>query len=182
MSDQDFTEVMVDIETTGTNPDRAAILQISAVKFNLHERTVCHDFFDRCLSIPPHRFWDEGTRNWWMQQKRSVIADIFQRAENPREVVQDFADWSNPPSTYRFFSKPTHFDFSFVASYFHDYGLPNPFHYRVATDMNSYLRGLYAPNEVPELDVPFKGDKHNGLHDTLHQIKVLFSHLDNVGV
>lgn len=180
MSEQEFTDVMVDVETTGTNPDRAALLQISAVRFNLQERTVDNNFFDRCLTIPPHRFWDEGTRDWWMKQKRSIIQKIFNRAEDPGTVIHDFCKWSYPPSTYRFWSKPSHFDFNFISSYCHDYRYPNPFHFRIATDLNSYLRGLHAPNEVPDLDVPFSGEAHNSLHDTLHQIKILFTHLEHL--
>ena len=112
-----YTDVMVDIETTGTMPDRGAILQLSAVKFNLQTREVDPNFFDRCLTIPPHRGWDEGTRTWWNQQKPSVLKGILQRAEPYRDVVQDFAKWAYQKPGLRFWAKPTTFDFMFTAAY-----------------------------------------------------------------
>lgn len=172
----EYTDAMIDIETTGTLPDRHAIIQIAAVRFNLETGDVSTDFFDRCLALAPHRSWDEGTRHWWMGQKRSTLQGIFDRMEDPRKVFEEFCTWAYPAGSMKFWSKPSHFDFNFISSYCHDYGKPNPFHFRVATDMNSYLRGLYAPNEVPKLDVPFKGPVHNALYDTLHQIKVLLAH------
>ena len=79
-----FYDVMVDLETTGTSPDETAMIQLAAVKFNLAEGTVdSTDMFNRCLSIPPKRFWDEGTRQWWGQQKREILLDIYARMEDP---------------------------------------------------------------------------------------------------
>lgn len=171
---------MVDIETTGTLPDRHAILQISAVKFNLKTGAVSPDFFDRCLIMPKHRSWDEGTRNWWIDKKSSIINDIFDRAEDHRVVIDEFAKWAYPQNHLQFWSKPTHFDFMFLSSYFHDENIQNPFHYRFANDLNSYLRGLYYPKDVPNLNLEFKGDAHNALADTLHQLRLLFAHMKDV--
>jgi hypothetical protein len=174
-----YNDVMVDLETTGTSPDRTAILQIAGVKFDLETGRVSHDFFDRCLEIPPHRFWDEGTRSWWSQQKRSVLLDILAKQEPVGAVLNDFVAWAHPATTYRFWSKPLSFDFPFIQSYMNDYGLPQPFHYRTAMDMNSFIRGRYFPLDV-EFDghVTFDGDAHNALFDTLYQVKILFHHYE----
>lgn len=174
-----WTDIMVDLETTGTQPDRNCILQISAVKFNLTTGEVCPEFFDRCLSLPKHRHWDMSTLEWWSRQKKSVLKDIMGRAEPYRTVVNDFADFSYQNPGLRMWSKPSHFDFNFLSSYFSDEDLINPFHYRVAFDLHSFLRGLHFPKEVPEIDVPFSGDAHNALMDTLHQLKVLYAHLEH---
>lgn len=175
-----YTDVMVDLETTGTQPDRNAIIQLSAVKFNLRERTVCDNFFNRCLEVPPHRFWSESTRNWWLSQDQTIIQEIFERMEDPRKVIEDFVDWSRPTGAFRFWAKPSHFDFNFISSYFSDYGFRNPYHFWEANDMRSYIRGLHAPEPMPDLNVEFVGKAHNALHDTLHQVKVLFAHADEV--
>lgn len=172
-----YTDVMVDIETTSTTPDRGAILQIAAVKFNLKEGTVSDNMFDRSLIMPAHRHWDEGTRKWWGEQKEGVLNQILFRAEDWRKVMADFLEWAAPAGHLRFWSKPSHFDFMFVSSYFKDADLPNPFSYRDATDMNSFLRGKYFPNKLPELFIEFDGDEHNALNDTLYQLKVLFAHV-----
>lgn len=177
---QTWTDIMVDIETTDTQPDRGAILQISAVKFNLKEGTVCPEFFDRCLRVPPHRRWSESTRNWWLEQRQETLMDILKRGEDWLKVINDFADFGYPQNHLRFWSKPTHFDYSFLSSYFSDAGLAQPFHYRTATDMNSFLSGLYYPNEVPKAQIEFDGAVHNALFDTLNQLKVLFHHVQEL--
>ncbi|WP_157385579.1 3'-5' exoribonuclease [Mesorhizobium sp. STM 4661] len=172
-----FCDVMCDIETGGTRPDHAPILQIAAVKFNLAEKTVdTTSMFDRCLLIPPGRYWDESTRQWWGEQKRSILQDIYPRMEDPRTVMQAFADWAgySPIQPLRFWAKPTSFDFSFVASYFTDFEIMNPFHFRFATDMNSYIRGMAGDSSLPTFKTDFVGDAHNAIYDTINQIDAVF--------
>jgi hypothetical protein len=171
-----FTDVMVDIETTGTMPDRNAMIQLSAVRFNLAEGTVDPDIFNRCLWIPTHRFWDEGTRRWWMDGKKDILRSIMDRMECPRVVLQDFIQWAGPTNSLRFWSKPSHFDFNFLSSYCHDLELTNPFSFREANDMNTFLRCLYFPERVPSLDIPFEGEAHDAIWDVFHQIKTLLAH------
>jgi len=176
----EFTDIMVDIETTGTMPDRHSILQVSAVKFNLEAKTVCPVFYDRCLTMPTHRSWSQDTLAWWGKQKPTVLKGILSRQEPYRDVILDFAKWCyQPEQGLRFWAKPTTFDFMFLASYFADEGLPNPFHYRDATDMNSYLKGLHFPEAVPNLPWQNVGDAHNALADTLTQLKMLFAHVEH---
>lgn len=174
-----FPDVMVDLETTGLQFDRTAIIQIAAVKFNLAERTIdTSSFFDRCLSIPPTRHWQEGTRDWWLQ-RRDVLNSIMSRMEDHKVVLHDFYHWVGPKKTM--WGKPTHFDHSFLSSYFNEFGPQMPFHFRMANDMNSFIRARYFPKDPPqwERDLPFIGDAHNGLHDALHQISVLFHMMDH---
>lgn len=177
-----FTDVMVDIETTGTQFDRTAIIQIAAVKFNYDTEEVSSNFFNASLSIPSTRFWDEGTRQWWGKQKKGVLDSIMAHARNPREVIGEFYSWllQDYPATddgLRWWSKPSHFDYSFVSSYFNEYGLSNPCHYRTVRDMNSFMAGLTGDPTHPQMEklVEFEGDEHNALYDSLHQLKVLFA-------
>lgn len=179
-----FPDVMVDIETTGTSPDEAAIIQIAAVRFNLSERTIDNaDMFNRCLSLPPKRYWDESTRDWWAQQKRSVLLGILQRGEDPGAVVKAFSDWARDGAngeTLHFWAKPTTFDFTFCQSYFKQFEVYNPFHFRNAICLNSYLRGLSRSNGIPEVDYQFEGDAHDAIIDVLNQIGLLFAAQDTI--
>lgn len=171
----EFPDVMVDIETTGTDVGLNAILQIAGVKFNLEKGTVSHDFFDRCLVMAPRRAFDEGCRNNFWSKHTAVLQSIWGRGEDPLTVLQAFRDWAGPNT--RFWGKPTHFDFSFIQNYYTQYDMQMPFHYRDATDMNSFIRGRYWPQTPPdfERELEFSGDLHNALHDALHQVKVLFA-------
>lgn len=171
---------MVDIETTGLMPDRGAILQISAVRFNLDTRELDPEVFNMSLTIPAHRFWQESTREWWISQKASTYESVVQNAQDWRLVMKKFLDWVSEKSMNpRFWAKPTHFDYMFISSYFADAGYVNPFKYFEAKDLNSYLAGLHYPNPVPKLDIPFDGSAHNALDDAFHQIAILFNHLEH---
>lgn len=177
-----YTDVMIDIETTGLNPDRNAMIQLAGVKFNLATGEVSQDFFFQSMEIPPHRFWDEGTRQWWYETtgKRDVLINqIYPRMRDPREVMTEFCQWAMADGQLAFWSKPTHFDWPFIQSYCKDYNMSMPFHYRMANDMNTFIRARYFPEERPVLDIPFQGSEHNALFDCLHQIQELFAHYQN---
>lgn len=174
-----FTDVMVDLETTGTLSGHCAIVQFSAVKFNLETGAV-GGTFDRCLTFAPNRFWQEGGRQFW-QKMPDVWKGFVERAEDPALVLQAHIDWimEDQPQDkgYRFWAKPLSFDWAFVASYYEQYGLPMPYHYRIARDMNSYIAGMRGNAEHPgkSHELPFEGTEHNALWDCFHQIKVLFN-------
>jgi DNA polymerase III alpha subunit (gram-positive type) len=172
-----FPDVMIDLETTGLAPNNSAIIQIGAVRFNLKERTI-GDMFNQSMTIPYGRFWDEGTRNWWAQRGQ-VYQDIMSVARPPAMVMTQFAQWCEPINSMRFWAKPLSFDFPFLQSYFTQFDLQFPFDFRQANDMNTFIRSLYFPEPMPQLDVPFQGDAHNALMDSIHQISVLFAHMDH---
>lgn len=182
-----FTDVMVDLETTGTDPEHCAILQIAAVKFNPKTREVSTDTFDRSLNFAPNRFWEEGGRAFW-QKMPDVYKGIVERAEDPALVLRQFSQWVNkdynPDGPIRLWAKPIHFEWGFISSYYKQYGMPMPFHYRTARDLNSVICGLRTDFEHNSLDkeVPFEGAEHNALWDVFHQIKILFYALDKYGI
>lgn len=177
----DFPDVMVDIETTHTAPDRGAIIQLAAVRFSYERQEFdLHSgrgFFDRCPDIMPHRAWDESTRTWWTnsEEKLKVLQGIYSRMEPHRQVFLDFAEWCLPrPKGLVFWGKSTGFDFQFLQSHFRDLQIEFPFHFRTAREINSFISGLYQQVAPVQIDLPFEGDPHNALHDCIHQIKILF--------
>lgn len=176
--DLQFPDVMLDLESTGVDQANNAIIQIAAVKFNLRTGEISHDFFDRCLLPAPKRYWEEDCRNWW-SKRPAVIQQIYGRMEDPKGVLEALCEWAGPGCTM--WGKPTHFDHSFLDSYFKQFGMQIPFFYRAANDMNSFIRGRYFPHVPPtwEKDLPFEGEAHNALHDVLHQIKVLFKVIED---
>lgn len=171
-----FYDYMIDVETTGTNASKHAMIQLAAVRFNLEEATIdTETMFDRCLLMPENREWDHSTYNWWTRQIK-VLEDIQARAEDPALVMKGFVDWIGYQSDkpIRFWAKPTTFDWWFVNSYLEQFNLVSPFHYRWACDVNSFTRGLFRDSTLEHHLIEFQGDKHNALHDVINQIGTLF--------
>lgn len=172
----EYLDIMVDLETTGTTPEHSAIIQIAAVKFDLATKSISNEMFDRRLWMPLSRYWDEGTRDWWLRTAPHVLQDILNTAEDPAIVLNDFRKWVGIGSAdpVRLWAKPSHFEYPFLESYFRSHGIDNPFHYRYVNDMNSYIRGRGIDPVALAKMVPFQGDAHNALHDVINQIAVLF--------
>ena len=168
-----FDSAMIDLETGGLDPARSPILSISGVKFNLKERSVCPDFFHATLLPSPNRYWDEGTREWWMK-KKDVLIEMMKDMEDSKKVLLDLSEWGR--GVKHMWAKPTHFDHSFLQRFYHDHGMQIPFHYREARDLNTFIGGLFFPNEVPDLEgmMPIGEGAHNSLTDSLHQLQHLF--------
>ncbi len=177
-----FTDVMIDVETTGTSSfDHNAIIQIAGVKFNYETQEVCEDMFNMSLAIPPGRFWDKKTEEWWHKDKLHVLREIQANAQPTEGAIRAFYTWllKDYPSNddgLRFWAKPPHFDFSFLASYFNQYGLTNPCVYNKARCLNTHIAALRgsADHWPLEKEIPFNGAEHNALMDCIHQLKVLF--------
>lgn len=172
-----FTDIMIDLETTGTDPEHCAIIQIAAVKFNLLTGEVGTDTFDRAMTFAPNRFWQEGGRDFWMKMPE-IYKEIMGRAADPLHVMGDFDDWVKkdvPEEGWRMWAKPITFEWAFISSYYRQFDAPMPFHYRFARDLNSYIAGLRGTPEhyALEEEIPFEGKEHNALWDCFHQIKVL---------
>lgn len=171
-------DVSVDIETTGTDPAHAGIIQIGAVQFD-YETGQIGSTFNRCMSLPADRFWSEGTREFWSQYPE-VLESIFVRAEEPSVVIQAFVDWCRSLTTVgdlRLHAKPISFEGPFLQSYFDRYGHQNPFIYNKAVDLNSFIRGLQRSPSGPSFDkkVDFDGSKHDAFDDAMFQVKVLLT-------
>ncbi|MBI1261286.1 MAG: hypothetical protein GC184_06150 [Rhizobiales bacterium] len=167
-------EVMVDIETTGLSPDRNGILQIAAVCFDLKDgRILGENVFVRSLRLMPHRGWDEGTREWWLKDKRALLQKIMSTQEDPRVVLKDFQKWVLERGNPNFWAKPTSFDFPFLQSHFNDCEMSMPFNFRHAIDCRSYVVGRATSSGIKPLDekeLSFVGEQHNALDDVFHQI------------
>jgi oligoribonuclease (3'-5' exoribonuclease) len=176
-------DVMIDIETTGTDPVHSAIIQIAAVRFDYASLQVGASF---CVSLDmaEGRFWDEDTRSWWMNQGETYN-NVVATAIDPAVAWKMFRDWCNDSAPalggteQRLWAKPISFEWPFLQSYARQFEMPLPFHYRNAVDLNSFTRGMQGnPGAQPidrQFNIAFDGEKHNAIDDVLHQIKQALS-------
>jgi hypothetical protein len=171
-----YPEVMIDLETTATDPSHGAIIQLSAVRFNLEEQSIDTNMFDQCLTIPGNRFWEEGTREWWVHECPDVLDTIWPRMQDPLAVLTAFNQWVVRDLGLQrpiMWAKPIHFEYPFIQSYYKQFNLTIPFAYYEAQDLRSWCRAKGHPDLDREIE--FEGVKHNAIHDVLHQIKTLFT-------
>lgn len=168
-----MNHIMVDIETTGLNPYKHAIIQIAAVKF---EPRGGHptDGFEKCLHRLITRVWDADTYKWWTKDKLETLRLIESRAVDGYNAMRAFKNWVGEDPV--FWAKPSLFDFPFIESYFEEVGIESPFNFRQVNDVRSYCLGLLG-HEVDfsafQKQVPFIGTPHIAMDDCLHQIDIV---------
>lgn len=177
LSETQMTDVMVDIETTGTNPQYGNIIQIAAIQFNFETEEI-GPVFDRCLAFAPNRSWSEGTRKWWLDQKPGILSGIIDRMEHPLEVMNAYQQFVlNSGRQLRFWSRGG-FDWAFIASYCEQYELEMPHKFWEARELRTFLAALKGTADEPDMKWvadTVKGDKHNALFDVVVQLKQLFN-------
>lgn len=177
LSETVMTDLMVDIETTGADPQNTAMIQLAAIPFN-YETEEIGTPFNRCLEMPLNRYWDEGTKRWWhdSEEKRAVLQDIQMRAEDPIVVINAFFDYVRAFDVKpRFWSRGA-FDWGFIEHYLRQFNLPMPFHFSDARDLRSHMSGLFGKPYEPNMHwLTMEGSAHNALFDCVIQLKRLFS-------
>lgn len=174
-------DFMSDIETGGTDRDHAPIFQIACVAFDYATGYINPNTFCMNLEMAPHRYWDEDTRNWWAKQDPEVFNRVTEYPQPPAHVLRCFADWVRDTSGAlekpRLWAKPISFEFPFFESYFKQFGVEMPFHFRDAIDMQSFIRGLrHNPGaKAFDYEVPMVGHAHHALDDSFHQLAVILT-------
>jgi len=146
--DGTYTDIMVDIETTGLQPDNAAILQIGAVPFNYKTMEIDTDnLFKVSLTMPKTRYWTDDTQSFWMGQNREVYDRIMSECVIWKDGMRKFYDYAIAQGDLNFWCKGLNFDWNFIESYYRDMELPMPFGFRDAIDLRSFCAGLLGQDE-----------------------------------
>jgi hypothetical protein len=161
---------MIDIETMG-NKAGAALVSIAAVQFDLHTGQTGEQFYvnvdlQSCLNAGLKV--DASTLIWWMQQNENarmkftynpspLHAVLAQLSEFVASVGLDCEVWGNS----------ARFDLGILEVAFTACKMQTPWKFWNERDVRTLV--AFAPdikaNEV------FIGDKHDPIHDCLHQIK-----------
>ena len=180
MERANYPDIMVDIETTGLQPQASAIIQIGSVPFNYETGQIdTENMFCMSLTMPKNRYWNSGTDKFWLQDNREVYMKIMSQAQNYRAVITAYYDWvtqriaATEEGDVRWWSKGW-MDHATAESYFIDAGYDMPFNFRQAKDMRSFIAGLNGDPVYRDPEVETVGDHHNALHDSLTQLRQLF--------
>lgn len=172
-----FNDFMVDIETSGLNPGRHAMIQLSCVPFHFKDQRVAETFYDGYLCIPAWRSFSVDTLNWWLSKNANVYQHIL---ANQGSIVAALVNFTNFVDQHKATETPNFwcrrpFDWMFVESYFTDFELKCPFNYKNVIEMTSFLKGCHLDDSMPVVDIQFEGERHHAYWDCRHQIKTVFA-------
>ena len=149
------TYVVVDVETTGLNPNHDRILTLGAVAVHYDGKiaTINEDFFYVTIN---QQDWIEdtdwfytiinprSTLSWWVKQPEDVQEAAWRHTalhsvetvneHNATKLLQDWIIYQRRLAGHNgqpiFTANPVSFDKPFVDQLFHSQGNPNPFDYR----------------------------------------------------
>lgn len=167
MDKQDYTDLMIDIETLGTG-NQSAIISIAAVKFNIETGETGREFHENidlkdCLK---HGLKVEAeTLKWWLEQNRQVFSNCLKDGlplvavlfELKTMFKNGMSIWANSPN----------FDLRILNDAYQAVNLEPTWKFYQERDVRTLVS--LAP-EVRE-ETEFKGDEHNPLDDCYFQIE-----------
>ena len=98
--------IVVDIETTGTNPNKHSILSIGAVDFDNPKR----EFFDECQAFAGAHIEEDAL----LINGRSIDKVFDPSKKNESDIVRDFLEWAKQARDHTFAGQNPSFDVSFI--------------------------------------------------------------------
>jgi len=162
----------VDVETSGLNPFMAEhqLLSVGAQAVDESGEWIGQWY----TPLANAGTWDDGTREWWMQQNDTAKAEIFDVVgADPTTAALWFVDWVSGLTDHAVFvANPCTFDHSWVLRWLTECDQKMPFDYRTLClrsadwGRNPGPWGLKRNGHVPT--VP-----HHALHDAQAQAQDL---------
>lgn len=133
---QTNTNVMVDIESLGTNPG-SVILSIGAVVFDKEKVHADRTFYcaidiDSCLRAG--LVVDGPTINWWLQQEKEAQIAAFSNGRHLHAVLTDFGRWYQDQKADRLWAHGTTFDIGMMEAAHRAVRIKVPWSYRDVRD------------------------------------------------
>lgn len=163
--------IMLDLETMGTNPD-AAIIAIGAVEFSLETKALGREFYqvvDLESAMRSGGTVDASTILWWMQQSDEARGEFKRFGRNIRSVLCAFRDWLYQESgDFGLWGSGADFDNVILRSAYTREGLSPPWSHKQNRCFRT-MRSMY-----PQVDTSaWESTKHNALSDAKWQARYL---------
>lgn len=197
-NNEEFVDVMVDIETLGTSPN-AAIVQIAAVRFDPWARLEGAEK-PGLISSPEGSFYftakltgdptidgdmDWSTVHWWLKQSKGAQQRVFEPAEEPKNHIGTgvlcFVKWLTEMPFKRVWAAGPQFDLVLLKRTFertvntmpiaHAFGDPRPTYlWPIRYTMERDFRTLREVGKLLGVPEPIRvGVAHDALDDAHHQ-------------
>lgn len=170
-----INELMIDIETTGTEPG-CKVLSLGAFGFSKTGEQV--DFYRRFNHSKQGEVGlidDEKTVEWWSNPDRAAArAEAFGGKTDPAEGIGEFKQWfythfnTGKYNKFRVWCCGLDFDFPILKEFFHRFGFGFPWPYYMQCDYHT-LKNLAPIIKASEGNVA----KHTALENAKAQLRGL---------
>lgn len=168
-----INELMVDIETTGTEPG-CKVLTIGASGFNKNSEYV--EFYVRFDNEKLSKiFSDESdTMTWWRNKSNEAYAEAFGGTEDPTKGLANFKQWvianfsTGKFDKFKVWAKGIDFDFPILKSFMRTFGFTLPWQFYQQYDYRT-IANLFPVIKNSEENAM----KHGALEDAKAQMRGL---------
>lgn len=177
---------MIDLETLGTDPVSAPIIQIGAAAFELEgdgptgEPFRMHVNAKSCLEHPFHREINPDTVAWWAETDPELLVQIMRSREKGLiEALAELALWiiRIDDGIEGVWANGATFDISMLEMAYKQAGLRTPWHFRTIRDVRTMamIAGDHQPcwTEGTITDIERDGQKHDALVDCMRQLRMI---------
>ena len=166
-------ELMLDLETTGTEPG-CKVLTIGAAGFSKTGEYV--EFYARFDNEKLSKLFsdDPGTMTWWRSQSNEAYAEAFGGTEDPTKRLADFKQWvltnfdTDKRSKFKAWSRGIDFDFQILKSFMKAFGFTLPWQFWQQYDYRT-VANLFPVIKSSEANAM----KHGALEDAKAQLRGL---------
>ena len=179
---------MVDVETTGFDPQCNAVIQFALTSFTINGTILLPDISINVFPQMPTlvKRWNKQTKQFHIDHNTVALKNLrygtfTQYQWDVREIATKINDIKRAAKvdTIWFWCNHTHFDWPFVEQMFNEAGICNPFKYNYTMDLSSYVRGLIKAansnrsySDVQRM-VNLKGNAHDAAFDVKYQLEIL---------
>ncbi len=172
-----YTDVMIDIETTGRTPG-CAIIQIAAVPFNINTGAISTNVFKMSINLESQKkvgyYLDSNTIGWWRKENLKLFKELSESNNHFINVAIQFQRWFKNLENYkniRTWGNSSRFDLGILEKWYQDGIRKNKFQPFWNTWLERDVRTLAMLDPQIKANTKFEGVKHNAIDDCKHQIK-----------
>jgi len=172
-----YTDVMIDIETTGRNPG-CAIIQIAAVPFNMNTGAISTNVFKMSINLDKQKQkgfnLDNGTIGWWKKENPNLFRQLSTSNNHYVDVGSKFQKWFrslNDSKNIRVWGNSNRFDLGIIEGWYQKSIGTKQFEPFWNTWLERDVRTLAMLDPIIKSNTKFVGVKHNAIDDCKHQIK-----------
>lgn len=167
-------DIVVDIETLGTDPNKSPIIQIAAVV--VADTSINDNLrYDMCSEELDFKNVSERTLKWWLEENSLLLSDILRRGRGNTEkmVVTGFVEFLTfiqGMGEVHLWGKGPEFDNAFLKAKCEKYGLKWPLSFRQDRCIRTVEQFHY---ELGLEELPFEGYKHDAISDAVDEARML---------